>query len=59
VDPTYTSQSFAARRVISSNTGLVSVLGVPYEPCVGPVAVAATWTLGCAAIIFVLAADEF
>ena len=38
---------------------LANMLGVPYEPCVGPVAVAATWTLGCGAIIFVLAFDEF
>jgi hypothetical protein len=38
---------------------LANVLGVPYEPGVGPVAVAATWTLGCGAIIFVLALDEF
>jgi hypothetical protein len=38
---------------------LANVLGVAFEPCVGPVAVAATWTLGCGAIIFVLALDEF
>ena len=36
-----------------------NVLGVPNEPGVGPVAVAATWTLGCGAVIFVLALDEF
>lgn len=38
---------------------LANVLGVPYEPGVGPVAVAATWTLGCGAAVFVLALDEF
>jgi len=38
---------------------LANVLGVPYEPYVGPVAVAATWTLGCGAVIFVFALDEF
>jgi hypothetical protein len=38
---------------------LANVLGIPYEPWVGPIAVAATWTLGCGAIIFVLALDEF
>jgi hypothetical protein len=38
---------------------LANVLGVPYEPYIGPVAVAATWTLGCGAVIFVLALDEF
>jgi hypothetical protein len=38
---------------------LANVLGVPYEPGVAPVAVAATWTLGCGAVIFVLALDEF
>jgi hypothetical protein len=38
---------------------LANVLGIPYEPSVGPVAVAATWTLGCGAIVFVLALDEF
>ena len=29
--------------------------GFPYRPTIGPVAVAATWTLGCGATIFVLA----
>jgi hypothetical protein len=38
---------------------LANVFGIPYEPNVGPVAVAATWTLGCGAVIFVLALDEF
>jgi hypothetical protein len=38
---------------------LGNMLGVPYEPGVGPVALAATWTLGCGALIFVLALDAF
>lgn len=29
--------------------------GFPYRPAVGPVAFAASWTLGCGAIVFVLA----
>lgn len=29
--------------------------GFPYHPTIGPIAVAATWTLGCGAMVFVLA----
>ena len=29
--------------------------GFPYRPTIGPIAVAATWSLGCAATVFVLA----
>jgi hypothetical protein len=32
-----------------------NAVGFPYRPTTGPVAVAATWTLGCGATIFVLA----
>ena len=38
---------------------LANIVGVPYEPSIGPVAVAATWTLGCGAVIFVLALGDF
>jgi hypothetical protein len=34
---------------------LSNAAGFPYRPTIGPVAVAATWTLGCGAMIFVLA----
>src|SRR5215467_257080 len=33
---------------------LSNAAGFPYRPTIGPVAVAATWTLGCGATIFVL-----
>ena len=40
--------------------GLLSnVIGVPYEPGIAPVAVAASWTLACGAAIFVVALDAF
>jgi hypothetical protein len=29
--------------------------GYPYRPTIGPVALAATWTLGCGSMVFVLA----
>jgi hypothetical protein len=32
-----------------------NALGVPFAPAIGPVAIAATWTLGCGATVFVLA----
>lgn len=32
-----------------------NVVGFPYRPTVGPIAVAASWTLGCGAMVFVLA----
>jgi len=36
--------------------GLIgNAVGFPYRPSAGPIAVAATWTLGCGAIVFVLA----
>jgi hypothetical protein len=38
---------------------LANIAGFPYEPGVGPIAIAATWTLGCGAVIFVLAIDAF
>ena len=31
---------------------LGNVAGVPFEPGVGPIAIAATWTLGCEALVF-------
>jgi len=34
---------------------LSNAAGFPYRPTIGPVAVAATWTLGCGATVFVLA----
>jgi hypothetical protein len=40
--------------------GLLSnSIGMPYEPGIAPVAVAATWTLACGAAIFVVALDAF
>jgi hypothetical protein len=40
--------------------GLVgNTMGVPYEPGIAPVAVAATWTLACGATIFVVSLDAF
>ena len=38
---------------------LANIAGFPYEPGVGPIAIAATWTLGCGAVIFILALDAF
>jgi hypothetical protein len=32
-----------------------NAVGYPYRPTIGPFAVAATWTLGCGATVFVLA----
>jgi len=32
-----------------------NIAGFPYRPTMGPLAVAATWTLACGAIVFVLA----
>ena len=32
-----------------------NAIGFPYRPTIGPIAVAATWTLGCGAVVFVLA----
>jgi hypothetical protein len=40
--------------------GLVgNAVGVPYEPGIAPVAVAATWTLACGAAIFVVELYDF
>jgi hypothetical protein len=36
-----------------------NVAGFPYRPNAGPVVVAATWTLACGAIVFVLALASF
>jgi hypothetical protein len=36
-----------------------NVLGVPYPPNPAPIAVAASWTLACGAIVFVLALTHF
>jgi hypothetical protein len=36
-----------------------NAVGIPREPAVGPVALAASWTLGCAAVIFILALNAF
>jgi hypothetical protein len=33
--------------------------GIPREPAVGPVAVAASWTLACGAVVFILALNAF
>jgi hypothetical protein len=46
--------------VVSVSTLVVITLvsnaaGFPYRPTIGPIAVAATWTLGCGAAVFVLA----
>jgi hypothetical protein len=38
---------------------LGNVAGMPFAPGVGPIAIAATWTLGCGALVFILALDEF
>jgi len=38
---------------------ICNVLGVPYPPNPGPIAVAASWTLACGAIVFVLALASF
>jgi hypothetical protein len=32
-----------------------NVVGIPRAPAVGPIAIAASWTLGCGAVVFVLA----
>jgi hypothetical protein len=32
-----------------------NAVGFPYRPTIGPIAVAATWSLGCGATVFVLA----
>jgi len=32
-----------------------NVIGIPRAPAVGPIAIAASWTLGCGAVVFVLA----
>lgn len=36
-----------------------NAVAFPYQPTVGPVAAAATWTLACGATVFVLALNEF
>jgi hypothetical protein len=36
-----------------------NVIGFPYRPNPGPIAVAATWTLACGAIVFLLALERF
>jgi hypothetical protein len=38
---------------------LANAAGIPREPGAGPVALAATWTLACGAIVFVLALNAF
>ena len=38
---------------------LCNAAGIPFEPGVAPVAIAATWTLACGASIFVLALTAF
>jgi hypothetical protein len=37
---------------------LGNAAGFPYRPTIGPIAVAATWTLGCGAMVFVLALNS-
>ena len=34
-----------------------TAVGIPYHPAIGPIAVAATWTLACGATVFVLAVN--
>lgn len=36
-----------------------NAVGIPYPPATGPIAVAASWTLGCGAMIFLLALKSF
>jgi len=36
-----------------------NAVGIPREPAIGPVAVAASWTLGCGAVVFVVALNAF
>jgi hypothetical protein len=36
-----------------------NAVGILHEPAIGPVAVAASWTLGCGAVVFVLALNAF
>ena len=36
-----------------------NIIGIPYRPNPAPVAIAATWTLTCGAIVFVLALTSF
>ena len=36
-----------------------NVVGFPYRPNPGPIAVAATWTLACGAMVFLLALEHF
>jgi hypothetical protein len=36
-----------------------NVVGIPREPAIGPVAIAASWTLGCGAVVFVLGLNAF
>ena len=36
-----------------------NAIGIPREPTIGPVAVAASWTLGCGAVVFVIALNAF
>jgi hypothetical protein len=33
--------------------------GVPFEPAAAPVAIAASWTLACGAMVFILALNAF
>lgn len=39
--------------------GIFNVVGYPHEPYIGPYAVAATWTLVLAALMFLLTVDTF
>ena len=62
-----TSDPLPLRRWLAIAVGSVAVIlgllgnlaGVPFEPGVGPIAIAATWTLGCGALVFILALDAF
>jgi hypothetical protein len=38
---------------------LCNAAGMPFEPGIAPVAIAATWTLACGAGIFILALTAF
>jgi hypothetical protein len=38
---------------------IANAAGTPYEPAVGPVALAASWMLACGAMVFILALNAF
>jgi hypothetical protein len=38
---------------------IANALGIPREPAIGPIAIAASWILGCGAVVFILALNAF